>query len=132
MSSSLEYGFQVPLTFPNGIPGFPGVESGALVRGTGPVMSLRVGTGILPVMVPWDADPEFGYRFLPQYVEGLGEAKDWTIVCVVNLPSANRRATINRFSPIVVNERTGVAGQVINSAGDYSTRDPLPMERARK
>jgi flagellar assembly factor FliW len=115
----------IPLRFPNGIPGFPGEDVGKLDRGRGPIMCLWVGTGRLPVVVPWDVDPDFGYRFLPQYTEGMGDPTDWTIVCVVNLA---KRATINRFAPIVVNERAGIASQIINSAGNYSTRDPLSME----
>jgi flagellar assembly factor FliW len=125
---STEYPLPVRLTFPNGIPGFPGIEEGRLERGDGPIMALHVGADRLPVVVPWDVDPDFGYRFLPQYTEGLGDPEEWTVVCVVNLPGGNRRGTINRFAPIIVNEWEGVAAQVVNSAGDYSTRDPLTVE----
>jgi flagellar assembly factor FliW len=119
-----------PLMFPRFLPGFYGEQyrHGALVRGSGPVMSLRVGADArLPVIVPYDADPEFGFRFHPQDTIDLGSQRNWTIVCVINLPTINRRATINRFAPIVINENGGVAAQVINRVPGYSTRDHLEV-----
>ncbi|MCW2957000.1 MAG: FliW protein, partial [Thermoleophilia bacterium] len=36
-----------------------------------------------------------------------------------------RKGTINLFSPIVINNESRLAKQVINTADGYSTRDPL-------
>jgi flagellar assembly factor FliW len=91
-------------------------------------MSLRVDDWRLPVAVPWDVNPEFGYRFDDADTAGLGEPRDWTIVCVATLPKPGRaNGTINFFAPIVVNEKTGVAAQIENRAGGYSTREPFTL-----
>lgn len=127
MAEDREHALGVPLRFPRTIPGFPGVDTGQLVRGSGNVMELWVGESRLAVIVPWDVDPDFGYRFHDEDTVELGDPRDWTVVCVLNLGSGNRRATLNRFSPVVVNEWEGVAAQLINCAQGYSTRDPLAV-----
>lgn len=118
----------IGLSLPEGLPGFREIRHADLVRGAGPVMSLRLDEGRLPVVVPWDVNPEFGYRFDLDDVADLGHARDWTIVCVLALPRKLRGiGTMNQYAPIVVNERTSVAAQVVNRVDGYSTRDPFEM-----
>lgn len=117
MSSTIE----MPLSVPDGIPGFRNYDTATLVRGDGNVMAFRIGGASLPVAVPWEINPDFGFRFKDEDVAELGEPSDWTLLLVVNLP----RGTVNQFAPIVVNEAMGVARQVVNRAGRYSTRDPF-------
>ena len=50
------------------------------------------------------------------------------IYCVVNVGADVRGATINLFSPIVVNNGDRRARQVINTIDGYSTRDKLFRE----
>ncbi len=59
---------------------------------------------------------------------GVERADQISIYCVVNVGPDVRAATINLFSPIVVNNGDRRARQVINTIAGYSTRDQLFRE----
>jgi len=48
-----------------------------------------------------------------------------SIYCVVRVTANVREATINLFSPVVVNNEDRTARQILNAVDGYSTRDPL-------
>ena len=54
---------------------------------------------------------------------GVERADQISIYCVVSVGADVRKATINLFSPIVVNNGDRRARQVINTADGYATRD---------
>ena len=56
---------------------------------------------------------------------GVERADQISIYCVVSVGADVRKATINLFSPIVVNNDDRRARQVINTADGYATRDAL-------
>lgn len=86
-----------------------------------------------PVVLPWAFHWEYEVKLGDEDLEAIAvsNASQISIMCVVNVGSDVRRGTINLFSPIVINNDTRLARQVINTADGYSTRDPLFKEAAQ-
>lgn len=86
-----------------------------------------------PVVLPWAFHWEYEVKLGDEDLESIevSNASQISIMCVVNVGSDVRRGTINLFSPIVINNDTRLARQVINTADGYSTRDPLFKEAAQ-
>lgn len=80
-----------------------------------------------PVVLPWAFYWDYEVKLGDEDLEAIGveNASQISIMCVVNVGADVRRGTINLFSPIVINNETRLAKQVINTADGYSTRDPL-------
>lgn len=86
-----------------------------------------------PVVLPWAFHWEYEVKLGDEDLEAIGvsNASQISIMCVVNVGADVRKGTINLFSPIVINNDTRLARQVINTADGYSTRDPLFKEAAQ-
>jgi len=119
------------LTFEGGIAGFPGSERFALVEvpECGPLFRLTsLDEPDLEFVV---APPAV---FFPDYAPEiddtaadrleLSDAADALLLVVLTLGADVSRATANLLAPVVVNQRTGRAAQVV-AQGDHSLRAPL-------
>lgn len=86
-----------------------------------------------PVVLPWAFHWEYEVKISDEDLEAISvsNASQISIMCVVNVGADVRKGTINLFSPIVINNETRLAKQVINTADGYSTRDPLFKEAAQ-
>ena len=83
-----------------------------------------------PIVLPWVFywDYEVDLSDSDMAAIGVERADQISIYCVVNVGADVRAATINLFSPIVVNNGDRRARQVINTIEGYSTRDRLFRE----
>jgi flagellar assembly factor FliW len=83
-----------------------------------------------PIVLPWVFywDYEVDLSDADMAAIGVERADQISIYCVVNVGADVRAATINLFSPIVVNNGDRRARQVINTIDGYSTRDQLFRE----
>jgi len=83
-----------------------------------------------PIVLPWVFywDYEVDLSDADMAAIGVDRADQISIYCVVNVGADVRAATINLFSPIVVNNGDRRARQVINTIDGYSTRDQLFRE----
>lgn len=86
-----------------------------------------------PVVLPWAFYWEYEVKLGDEDLEAIQveNASQISIMCVVNVGDDVRKGTINLFSPIVINNDTRLAKQVINTADGYSTRDALFREAAQ-
>ena len=86
-----------------------------------------------PVVLPWAFYWEYEVKLGDEDLEAIGveNASQISIMCVVNVGENVRKGTINLFSPIVINNDSRLAKQVINTADGYSTRDQLFKEAAQ-
>lgn len=123
------------LSFPDGIPGFPGahrfvvqdlVEDGAFQLLT----ALDVEGLELVVAVPWlffpDYSPEVGAQ--DQDDLGLESPEDALVFCAVTLPEDDGPPTMNLLGPFVVNRHTRVGRQVVlDDAEQTPVRAPLEL-----
>lgn len=128
--------FEVPadilLHFPQGMIGFPTHTDYVLVkqRDDSVFMWLHSTTDpslAFPVVLPWAFHWEYEVKLSDDDLEAIGVSNpsQISIMTVVNVGSDVRAGTINLFSPIVINNDSREAKQVINTADGYSTRDPL-------
>jgi len=80
-----------------------------------------------PIVLPWVFywDYEVDLSDADMAAIGVERADQISIYCVVNVTQNVREATINLFSPIVVNNAERLGRQVINLAEGYSTRNKL-------
>lgn len=83
-----------------------------------------------PIVLPWVFywDYEVDLSDADMAAIGVERADQISIYNVVNVGADVRAATINLFSPIVVNNGDRRARQVINTIEGYSTRDRLFRE----
>ena len=121
------------ITFPTGLPGFPGERSFTLVR-------WGAAEGPYSVLVD-QADPDVRFLvvppavFFPDYVvdvddaiaEGLelDDADDCLLLVIVTLGARAQDATANLLGPLVINVRIRRGAQAVLSDSTYSTRVPL-------
>ena len=122
----------IRLNFPQGMIGFPEHTEYVLLkqRPDSVFMWLHSTSDAalaFPVVLPWAFCWEYEVKLGDEDLEAIGvdNASQLSIMCVVNVGSDVRKGTINLFSPIVINNETRLAKQVINTADGYSTRDPL-------
>ena len=135
---SIEVPEAIRLEFPQGMIGFPEHTEYVLLkqRPDSVFMWLHSTTDpqlAFPVVLPWAFHWEYEVKLGDEDLETIEveNASQISIMCVVNVGSDVRRGTINLFSPIVINNETRLAKQVINTADGYSTRDPLFKEAAQ-
>jgi flagellar assembly factor FliW len=80
-----------------------------------------------PIVLPWVFywDYEVDLSDADMAAIGVERADQISIYCVVRVTANVREATINLFSPVVVNNQERTARQILNAVEGYSTRDPL-------
>jgi flagellar assembly factor FliW len=122
----------IRLEFPQGMIGFPEHREYVLLkqREDSVFMWLHSTSDpqlAFPVVLPWAFHWEYEVKLNDDDLAAISveNASQISIMCVVNVGSDVRKGTINLFSPIVINNDTRLAKQVINTADGYSTRDPL-------
>ena len=83
-----------------------------------------------PIVLPWVFYWDYEVDLSDPDMEAIGvtRADQISIYCVVNVGADVRNATINLFSPVVINNADRHARQVINTIDGYSTRDRLFRE----
>ena len=123
------------LTLPAGMIGFAGLERYAILKQREDSVflwlhSLDEPSLAFPIVLPWVFywDYEVDLSDADMAAIGVERADQISIYCVVNVGADVRAATINLFSPIVVNNGDRRARQVINTIDGYSTRDMLFRE----
>ena len=128
----------IRLDFPQGMIGFPEHTEYVLLkqRQDSVFMWLHSTTDphlAFPVVLPWAFHWEYEVKLGDDDLEAISveNASQISIMCVVNVGADVRKGTINLFSPIVINNDTRLARQVINTADGYSTRDALFKEAAQ-
>lgn len=121
------------LTFPGGIPGFPGAERFVLRDLTEDgtfqeLTSVDEPSVALVVLSPWLAFPEYEPELPEEDREFLGieDPAEAVVFCAVNAPENVEGLTVNLLGPFVVNRRTQVGRQVILSDQPHDLRTPLP------
>lgn len=122
----------IVLTFPQGMIGFPQHREYVLLkqRDDSVFMWLHSTTDsslAFPIVLPWAFHWDYEVKLSDEDLASIevSNASQISILCVVNVGSDVRKGTINLFSPVVINNDTRVAKQVINTADGYSTRDRL-------
>jgi flagellar assembly factor FliW len=135
---SIEVPDAIRLSFPQGMIGFPDETEYVLLkqRPDSVFMWLHSTTNAslaFPVVLPWAFHWEYEVKLGDEDLEAIGveNASQISIMCVVNVGADVRKGPINLFSPIVINNDTRLARQVINTADGYSTRDGLFKEAAQ-
>lgn len=135
---SIEVPEAIRLELPQGMIGFPEHTEYVLLkqRPDSVFMWLHSTTDphlAFPVVLPWAFYWEYEVKLGDEDLEAVQveNASQISIMCVVNVGDDVRKGTINLFSPIVINNESRLAKQVINTADGYSTRDPLFKEAAQ-
>ncbi len=122
------------LSFPDGIPGFPGatrwvltdlVDDGAfqlLQSVDDPDLAMVVG-------VPWLFFPDYAPDLDDEEVRALGitDPEDVVLFCSVTVPEEGESPTMNLLGPFVVNRHTRVGRQLVLGLDDAQVRTPLPL-----
>lgn len=122
------------LTFPDGIPGFPGAtrwvltelaEDGAfqlLQSADDPDLAMVVGT-------PWLFFPDYAPDLADSEVHALGisSPEDAVLFCSVTVPETGTTPTMNLLGPFVVNRHTREGRQIVLGVDDAQVRAPLPL-----
>ena len=129
---------EIIIDLPQGMIGFPDKRRYALIKQREDSVfmwlhSLEDPELAFPVVLPWAFHWEYEVRVADEDLESIAVSSPTqiSIMCVVNVGQDVRKGTINLFSPIVINNDTRRAKQVINTADGYSTRDPLFAEAAQ-
>lgn len=122
----------IVLSFPQGMIGFPQHRDYVLIKQREDSVflwlhSLSDPSLAFPVVIPWAFYWDYEVKLSDDDLAAIevSNASQISIMCVVNVGSDVRKGTINLFSPIVINNDTREAKQVINTADGYSTRDRL-------
>ena len=125
------------LTFPSGLPGFPGPRRFALVRWGGSEGPYSVLADLESPSVRFLVMPP--HVFFPDYQVDLDDAvaakihlddpADCLLLVVVTLGDRAEDATANLLGPIVLNLRTLEGVQAVLADSGHSTRVPLAASR---
>jgi flagellar assembly factor FliW len=120
------------LTLPAGMIGFPELTRYAILKQREDSVflwlhSLEEPSLAFPVVLPWVFYWDYEVKLSDEDMHAINveRADQISIYCVVNVTENVREATINLFSPIVINNAERVGRQVLNLAEGYSTRDRL-------
>lgn len=119
------------IAFPDGIPGFREITSWDLLRveDTSPILYLcsEDRSIKLPVVVPWSIDPDYEVQVANEDISKVGEDAEWLTenLVVLTVVRLTLNPTMNRYAPILIDEAECVGYQMVNTAGGYSTRDPI-------
>jgi flagellar assembly factor FliW len=128
----------IVLHFAQGMIGFPSHRDYVLIKQRDDSVfmwlhSMSDPSLAFPVVLPWAFHWQYEVKLSDDDLASISitEQGQISILAVVNVGSDVRSGTINLFSPIVINNDTREAKQVINTAQGYSTRDALFTERAQ-
>jgi flagellar assembly factor FliW len=120
------------LRFGAGMIGFPELERYAILKQREDSVFLWLHSldepGLaFPVVLPWVFYWDYEVQLSDEDMAAINveRADQISIYCVVNVTRNVREATINLFSPVVVNNGERLARQVINLVDGYGTRDRL-------
>jgi flagellar assembly factor FliW len=120
------------LTLPAGMIGFPDLNRYAILKQREDSVfmwlhSLDEPSLAFPVVLPWVFYWDYEVQLSDEDMRLLDveRADQISIYCVVRVTANVREATINLFSPVVVNNQERTARQILNAVEGYSTRDPL-------
>jgi flagellar assembly factor FliW len=129
---TVEVDESIILRFPQGMIGFPQHRDYVLLKQREDSVfmwlhSLSDPSLAFPVVLPWAFYWDYEVKLSDDDLASIGvaNASQISIMCVVNVGADVRKGTINLFSPIVINNESREAKQVINTADGYSTRDRL-------
>ena len=128
----IEIDESIVLEFEAGMIGFPEHRRYAILKQRDDSVfmwlhSIDDGGLAFPIVLPWVFHWDYEVKLSDDDMAAIGveRADQISIYCVVSVGADVRKATINLFSPIVVNNDDRRARQVINTADGYSTRDAL-------
>jgi flagellar assembly factor FliW len=120
------------LTLPAGMIGFADLERYAILKQREDSVflwlhSLDEPSLAFPVVLPWVFYWDYEVKLSDEDMHAINveRADQISIYCVVNVTENVREATINLFSPVVINNGERIGRQVLNLAEGYSTRDRL-------
>ena len=132
---TVEFDDSIELALDQGMIGFPHLTRYAILKQREDSVfmwlhSVEDPALAFPIVLPWVFywDYEVDLSDADMAAIGVERADQISIYCVVNVGADVRAATINLFSPIVVNNGDRRARQVINTIDGYSTRDRLFRE----
>ena len=128
----IEIDESIVLEFDAGMIGFPEHRRYAILKQRDDSVfmwlhSIDDGGLAFPIVLPWVFHWDYEVKLSDDDMAAIGveRADQISIYCVVSVGADVRKATINLFSPIVVNNEDRRARQVINTAEGYATRDAL-------
>ena len=128
----IEIDESIVLEFEAGMIGFPEHRRYAILKQRDDSVfmwlhSIDDGGLAFPIVLPWVFHWDYEVKLSDDDMAAIGveRADQISIYCVVSVGADVRKATINLFSPIVVNNDDRRARQVINTADGYATRDAL-------
>jgi flagellar assembly factor FliW len=117
------------ITFPSGLPGFPGFQRYALVSGGSHgifwLQSLENPLLVFVTIDPFAIAPEYSADIPDADARSLGavDASDVALLAIVTLPrAAGERPTANLQAPVAVNFTTRLAKQVITGDAVHGVR----------
>jgi flagellar assembly factor FliW len=120
------------LTFPSGMIGFGDLHRYSIVKQREDsvflwLQSVDDGALAFPIVLPWVFYWDYEVQLSDEDMRLLDveRADQISIYCVVRVTANVREATINLFSPVVVNNEERTARQILNAVEGYSTRDAL-------
>jgi flagellar assembly factor FliW len=118
-----------PITLTEGLIGSPEWQHFLLRKSaeTAPIKLLvsREQPGLsFPVVAPWLIDPNYQPRLDAEDRAALGAAQDGDLewLCLLNVESNPLTVTANLLGPLVINQLTNVARQVVLSGSGYSAK----------
>jgi flagellar assembly factor FliW len=120
------------ITFPEGLPGFPGRHRFILldIQQGSPLKFLQsVDDPDLAFLVaePLTFFPDYRVLVQPEDLApiALDAPEQGMVVAIVSVPEDFREATVNLRAPVVINPERSLARQVILEREDYGIRTPL-------
>lgn len=121
------------LSFPAGLPGFPGLHRFGLERWGGAdspyslLVALEQPEVRFLVVPPEVFFPDYEVELADGDVEALGLTgpDDALVLVIVSVTDRAEDATANLLGPVVLNTRTRTGAQVVLADPDLSTRAPL-------
>jgi len=136
----IEYDIGDVLHFPNGLFGFETENQFLLLPFAGSdatllcLQSIETPGLAFVVMNPFSLKPDYAPILQEDELQTMGVTRSqdlcYYVLCVVRNPVSN--STVNLKCPVVINDETSVAAQVILDMPDYDMRHPLSEFKARE
>jgi flagellar assembly factor FliW len=129
---TVEIDSSIILDFPSGMIGFSEQQRFAILKQREDSVfmwlhSIDDPALAFPIVLPWVFYWDYEVDLADADMEAIGvtRADQISIYCVVNVGADVRNASVNLFSPVVINNAERRARQVINTIAGYTTRDRL-------
>ena len=126
------------ITFPNGLPGFPGAKRWVFAGNDEETIKWLIcvdcGHICLPVAPPEVVDPNYSPHIPIENLERLQlkDIRDGVLMVILNLPREKPwRGTANLLAPLVLNPTLRLGEQVVLLDERYSVHTPLLSEEER-